>query len=76
MITNIKFNQENKTINLNQPKNLEIGSTKYLQEMIDILQNSNALPKEIIARGEVQEELKIDEAEIIEEETTEEVISD
>lgn len=58
VVTNIKFQQDNKTINLNSGKNGEIGSTKYLQEMIDILASAGALPKEIEAKGDLQENLE------------------
>jgi hypothetical protein len=67
VITNVKFQQDNKVLNINpgQPKGMEIGSIKYLQEMIDILSSAGALPKEIEASRDVQESLiTIDEKEV------------
>ena len=54
-ITNIKIDSkiknESKTINL--PSGEKV---KYLQEIVDVLHNANALPKTIEAQGDVQEE--------------------
>jgi hypothetical protein len=66
VITNVKFQQDNKTINLNPPAK-ELNN-KYFQDMIDILNDANALPKNIVAIGDVQTELTKSEEEGLENE--------
>lgn len=54
---------ENKTLNISGE-----NSTKYLQEMVDILSSAGALPREVQVKGDLQSELIKDETKEIEDE--------